>query len=96
METINFILLVLTSIGLVPYQTDPFSIVLNCTALFAISQLDDQCFGLWKLKLKNLYVFNISEQEERILSIWRIREVSVILAFCLMIVYVFSFNKLGT
>jgi hypothetical protein len=46
-ETTNFALLYVTAISVVPAQGTPLDIVLNCTALIIISELDDgyfQCF----------------------------------------------------
>jgi hypothetical protein len=46
-EIINFALLFLTAITIVPSQSTPLDIVLNCTALIIIAELDDgyfQCF----------------------------------------------------
>lgn len=44
MEGINFFLLFIATVFTVPAQGDPLSIILNCTAILAISKLDDGMF----------------------------------------------------
>jgi hypothetical protein len=63
MEIFNLFLLIFTSVNLVPVQTDPLDIILNCTALFTISQLDEQVCGIWKLQLTNVLVIDLEKQE---------------------------------
>jgi hypothetical protein len=52
MEVSNFCLLFITAIFIVPGQGDPLNIVLNCTALTAVSDVDQTFLKCFEFKVK--------------------------------------------
>lgn len=50
-EVSNMVLLCVTSVYLVPHEDTPLDIILNCTALFAITQVGDQMHKVMRWKV---------------------------------------------
>jgi hypothetical protein len=52
MESCNMVLLFLATVFTVPAQADALSIILNCTAIIAISKIDDGMFTALRMRAK--------------------------------------------
>ena len=86
-ENILMVLFFATSVELLPTQADALDIILNCTALATISQLDEQVMNVWKWKLRNCLVMDLDKMEDHHIQQWKIRELSMVLVICLVAPY---------